>query len=112
MAVLHGWTVEQCDVVEVTPFVILQLEVEEDQRDDAAVGHVDGPGALGVITVLERVPRAGDHTRETSQDAAAHICPTRRLERHDARSVTDRRITRWRCVVVALPFLYPTRKPV
>lgn len=91
MTVSDCRAVEQRDVVEVTAFVILQLEVEEDQRDDAAVGHVDGPEALGVVTVLERVSRAGDRPREPRQHAAARVCLTRRREHGYASRVTDRR---------------------
>lgn len=82
MTVLHCRTVEQCDVVKVTAFVILQLEVEEDQSDGAAVGHVDRPRALGIITVLVRIPWAGNLTRESRQHAATRICTTWRLENH------------------------------
>lgn len=58
--------VKQGDKVEIAPVVVFQLEVQEDQSDDARVGHADGPRAVGVVAVLQRVTWARDFTRQTS----------------------------------------------
>lgn len=54
--------IKQGDKVKITPLVVFQLEVQEDQGDHAGFGHVDGPGAVSVVAVLQRVAWTGDHT--------------------------------------------------
>ena len=56
--------VKQGHKVKVAAFVVLQLEVEEDQADHGAVGHVDGPGAVCTVAVFPRVAGAGDNARQ------------------------------------------------
>lgn len=58
--------VKQGNKVEVAALVVFELEVQKDQRDHAGVGHADGPGAVGVVVVLQRVTWARDFTRQTS----------------------------------------------
>lgn len=58
--------IKQGDKVEVAALVVFQLKVQEDQRNHAGVGHADGPGAVGVIVVLQRVTWTRDFTRQTS----------------------------------------------
>lgn len=58
--------IKQGHKVEIAALVVLQLEVQEDQSDDAGVGHTDGPRAVGIIAVLHRVTWARDFTRQTS----------------------------------------------
>lgn len=52
--------VKQGDKVKVTSLVVLQLEVQEDQGDHAAVGHTDGPRAVCVVAVLLGIAWTGD----------------------------------------------------
>lgn len=52
--------VKQGDKVKVTSLIVLQLEVQEDQGDHAAVGHTDDPRAVGVVAVLLGVAWTGD----------------------------------------------------
>lgn len=54
--------VKQGDKVKITSLVVFQLEVQEDQGDHAGVGHVDGPGAVGIVAVLLGVAWTGDYT--------------------------------------------------
>lgn len=65
--------VKQGDKVKITSLIVFQLEVQEDQGDHAGVGHVDGPGAVGVVVVLLRVARTGDYTGQACEDSATHI---------------------------------------
>lgn len=60
VAVGYRRAVKQGDKVKVTALVVLQLEVQEDQGDHAAVGHTDGPRAVGVVAVLLRIAWTGD----------------------------------------------------
>lgn len=53
--------IKQGNKVEMTSLVVFQLEVQEDQGDHTVVGHADGPRAVGIVAVLMRVARAGDH---------------------------------------------------
>lgn len=54
------WAIKQRNKVKITSLIVFQLEVQEDQRDYAGVGYMDGPRAVGIVAVLLRVTWTGD----------------------------------------------------
>lgn len=62
MAVGDRWAIKQGDKVKITPLVVFQLEVQEDQGDHTVVGYMDRPRAVGIVAVLLRVAWTGDNT--------------------------------------------------